>query len=944
MPFYSSAIPEARDIGAAGEALFESVVQSWGWKILRPAVDYGLDRFIVPPKPDGTIDNATFCAQVKTGSSWFKEPVKRKNTAHSDGWWFRPDQDQLNEWLESRLPVAVILVDLENAIWYWQEICAENVQKAGKNSKIFVPRCQSSRDTVPTQEALIRLSEKSSSKLRNFAEIWSTPYLTGDALIRQTVLLPKLSYTQITHASEEIGIQEAFAYLLSGQARWLSSFYLSSLDQFTNSEKRRRFIAWPQEARLFRKVLDYLGVDLDTSRIELLEGPVAAKADDTNALELIVDCLLLTTSERRIAKLESILEYDSPSLDKIDRAWIRLILAIELADVGDVKRAQEIAVELYLRTPELEHDLSGKVILLGARNLSLTTGVAAFNNDVQKRADLLNSVTLWTNPPSEFLAQRLFEKSFHKWSMSESFTIGADSAKFQLRISTGAARLAGDIAKFKEAAEAGGKYLLQTAETTADATEGLSLLTASGANLSASNAAKRLILDGWISPLTELISTFDFSNISRFSFQAELSVLRVAGEFLPVSIADRLLSQLLDKLNAPGSWLSYPMRNYKEEILRTLCSVYLSGSSQIRSEIRAKIITITPGEEDLKYTYSLFSELIPSAEWTENELTELRSVVGETGISMPQSLQILFAQRSEEERRNLLEKLPTEFTWALKGFPDWSEIPMEIVSEIVDQCAVELKKIISGLKKGVSSSGGFPYLTCLINFNLLYPAISKWKVVLDYFSLGPLTTQNLSPSLSLLADYSHQLDPHTRKALRKSLEKLRRKEGTIFLFPSSNREKEAAFAAVEFTYWQLSNENPTPTERAILSGYSPEMALAMLKLKTLHDPDEIVEGTSGYIAASDMTLNAGVVELLALSLRAKPKSTAIKGLLSTIIQNSGEGALAILSGVLNTRVFKEFHAEDQNWFLQTLSNSQSAITRWKSQQLRAKDLKNDGVD
>ena len=206
---------------------------------------------------------------------------------------------------------------------------------------------------------------------------------------------------------------------------------------------------------------------------------------------------------------------------------------------------------------------------------------------------------------------------------------------------------------------------------------------------------------------------------------------------------------------------------------------------------------------------------------------------------------------------------------------------------------------------------------------------------MDYFSLGPLTSQNLSPALSLIADHSHQLDPYTRKVLRESLDKLRRKEGTIFLFPSSKREKESAFAAVEYAYWLLSDENPTPAERAILSGYSPELALAMLKLKALNDPDEIVEGISGYIAASDLTLNAGVVELLALSLRTKPKSTAIKGLLSTIIQNSGEGALAILSRVLNTQIFKDFHAEDQNWLLQTLSNSQSAITKWKSQQLRA---------
>ncbi|MTD90638.1 hypothetical protein [Corynebacterium hiratae] len=519
--------------------------------------------------------------------------------------------------------------------------------------------------------------------------------------------------------------------------------------------------------------------------------------------------------------------------------------------------------------------------------------------------------------------------------MSESFTIGADNAKFQLRISTGAARLAGDIANFKEAAEAGGKYLLQSAESTADATEGLTLLTASGANLAASNAAERLILDGWISPLTELISTFDFSNISRISFQAELSVLRVAGEFLPVSIADRLLSQLLDRLNAPGNWRSYPMRNYKAEILRTVCSVYLSASSQIRSEIRTNIITINPGEEDLQYTYSLLSELIPDAEWTENELKELRSIVNDNCISMPQSLQILFARRSEEERSKLLEKLPTEFTWALKGFPDWSEIPIEIASEIVDQCVVELKKIMSELKKGVFSSGGFPYLTCLIHFNLLYPTISKWEVVLGYLSLGPLTSQNLSPALSLLADHNHQLDPYTRKALREALEKLRRKKETVFLFPSSNKEKESAFAAVEYAYWLLSNESPTPAERAILSGYSPEMALAVLKLKALNNPDEIVEGISGYIAASDPTLNAGVVELLALSLRAKHRSTAIKSLLSTIIQNSGEGALAILSRVVNAQIFKDFHAEDQNWLLHALSNSQSAITRWKAQQLRA---------
>lgn len=73
--------------------------------------------------------------QIKTGASFFREPT-------TDGWRFRGDFDHLHYWLDNRLPVLLVLVDVQDDAAYWARISEEAVQRTEKGWTIEVPRHQ----------------------------------------------------------------------------------------------------------------------------------------------------------------------------------------------------------------------------------------------------------------------------------------------------------------------------------------------------------------------------------------------------------------------------------------------------------------------------------------------------------------------------------------------------------------------------------------------------------------------------------------------------------------------------------------------------------------------------------------------------------------------------------------------------------------------------------
>lgn len=133
--------PESRQLGAVGEAAVKLAFLRLGWAVIdAPAEhDVGTDLYLEPRDSQLSSSGWLMGAQIKSGDSWFNEPV-RDSAGHTSGWWFRTDREHVKYWLSHMLPHLVILHDETTGTSYWAVITSISVVSTGKGVKVFVPR------------------------------------------------------------------------------------------------------------------------------------------------------------------------------------------------------------------------------------------------------------------------------------------------------------------------------------------------------------------------------------------------------------------------------------------------------------------------------------------------------------------------------------------------------------------------------------------------------------------------------------------------------------------------------------------------------------------------------------------------------------------------------------------------------------------------------------
>src|SRR5207245_1313844 len=97
----------------------------------QPELDYGIDAHIevvIAEKPTGRL----VAAQIKTGKSYLSEKTDK-------GFVYRGDRDHLAYWLNSSLPVVVILVDEKAKRAWYQHITADTIELTKTKWKVVVP-------------------------------------------------------------------------------------------------------------------------------------------------------------------------------------------------------------------------------------------------------------------------------------------------------------------------------------------------------------------------------------------------------------------------------------------------------------------------------------------------------------------------------------------------------------------------------------------------------------------------------------------------------------------------------------------------------------------------------------------------------------------------------------------------------------------------------------
>ncbi|GAA2470846.1 DUF4365 domain-containing protein [Winogradskya humida] len=128
--------PVKGDIGVSGVALIVYTQLGWHFRP-QPIADVGIDAQVetmVDEVPTGRL----LALQIKAGGSWFDEL-----TPEGDGWIFRESsQKHRRYWLRYRLPVILVLYDIEAHAAYWQLITADTAVPTGAGFKVMVPRDQ----------------------------------------------------------------------------------------------------------------------------------------------------------------------------------------------------------------------------------------------------------------------------------------------------------------------------------------------------------------------------------------------------------------------------------------------------------------------------------------------------------------------------------------------------------------------------------------------------------------------------------------------------------------------------------------------------------------------------------------------------------------------------------------------------------------------------------
>ena len=149
-----------------------------GW-IVRPQLraDKGIDAQVEVVQ-DGKATGRLVALQVKGGESWFCEPT-------ADGFVFRPQAKHVEYWLAHSLPVAVVLVDVDEEIAYWLLVTSETVTSTGKGWKMTIPTTNTF--SMPAASALLAASEDDSYTLKlrqlQLARPWMEHLSDGGSLV-----------------------------------------------------------------------------------------------------------------------------------------------------------------------------------------------------------------------------------------------------------------------------------------------------------------------------------------------------------------------------------------------------------------------------------------------------------------------------------------------------------------------------------------------------------------------------------------------------------------------------------------------------------------------------------------------------------------------------------------------------------------------------------------
>ena len=773
-------------------------------------------------------------AQVKSGPSWFSSP--EREAAEIVGWWHSDTKDHFESWSTHRVPHILVLHDPATGVSYWVHVTADKVVDTGERSKILVP----SSSTVD-EDHVDQLLEVANTDLGHpgwEGSSWNRRDILRRDRLRYALLTPRLIAPHPNLLVEQFEPEEAIAVLIEMRLGGLEpSPFPWEVAKTPALEDCRASDNWWW--RFYAALYDVLVDVHDVSEITALISSEGIEPFEQAAAAATAAAMLVERG-RPADGLEVVIPLiEADDCEPVDHNWLLMHKARCLSDLGDLKAAQDLAIEIQTLRPIARTDPTAGALVGSSAGLIVATSWSEPHAiaDVLEGRDTLAG--WWRTEEVAQGLQHQVEEDFRKWAKDTAVTIGAsDQTWLRLRAASLIAGLTGDHTAWRSAhAQLARRVLITGHHSTARVVWALTAMRIAGDNDGVELAVRHLLRVGPAIAVKDGAGGIDLDNPTRTGLLADIEFIGGAADVLDTADADRHAEWALRVLGD----LSIVTQRLKPTfvvpiyVLRMLTEL---TSALSEAGLRAVIDHLTglPAQQDqaAAHGYMTVMSRIPASSWTTDDITKLGARQGDN-FELAGQIAAVLARAEPETRAGLLAKINEGDLSALAAYGDIGDLPAETVEALIAQLGEGIRQQIAQLRSGQSALRSIEPADALARINAQRPEHSDWEPVLDLLRTESPFTGHLERVLRTLRLIGPRVRDDAADRLQPVLHHLMTSRPAV-LFPDHRDVRGLAAGALASI---RPNAISDPELWELLSGDADQRAASALVVTSRRRPEQL---------------------------------------------------------------------------------------------------------
>lgn len=735
--------------------------------------DLGTDLFLQVRDDTGFDTGLVVGAQVKSGESYFGQPSIDAEGATEGWWYYEPDTEHFDYWIDHALPHLIVLHDPDSSRSYWVHVATGSIVRTGQGCKILVPsKQQVDEHSIESLLEIATSQQAANNRLEGRAWHASAKAVAPGAVLRHALITPRLIAPHPnTGVPTDPAPEEAIAYLVQGRHADFQRLFKEN-EKLANAYKQRTHDRWAW--RLAFAFSDWvLDGNMEALRDLAQQAPTAS--EQAAALVCVACALSDLESFSSVGHLLSSAETD---FSPIDSAWLLIHLArarVELGNIADARRDLALAQH---RLAAVVNDISATVLAGSAAALLFDTA-ELFTRHLDDLLPAVDTAGNWWR--SQRVATALThssERAFKRWAQSEAVTyVAEDEVLNGLRGATFNAQLAGAHSAWRGHLGLLSKHRMMDASAGEHGAhrEGLGGLRRIGDEKSVELAAKAIWDYGPLESLEDAVADIPLDVWHRTSLLGNLALWKQAADLLSADDADQLARQTIELLAGdhdhrldgirPNAFLD---KSLYEVLARTLtaCSpdTHMSFATKLAQDA-------LPANELVAVCACTAIDSIDLQAFDEAAIRGLRDwAVGlEQADVAATMLRCLVTAGDNDAASELNRRAGTGDDSAIVEAFNTGILDAAAVPSIIERHLGVLETKASEAKRGTFGYGPFDSAHLVALMNLRFPDCARWRELIAFLATPEVVAQHKKDACKVLARRASELPVPARKRLRESI-------------------------------------------------------------------------------------------------------------------------------------------------------------------------------